>query len=593
MAPRHHLISPDAIYAPDTGYGSDTGYAPGLDDAQNAGFDAAQAGEYGQDAALGGGQFAPPSLDAAGGQPFPAPPLAGGFDTIPEPQAHSEPYAPSPHSESGAFDDAQAAFGANDPDVTINSPFADNRAGLGIEPFGESGAPAPDGFNDPHGNSHSALHDGQDSLANEFYQTSEGAALAQAPDLSAPQDHEFADPEPAAHTVAKPAGRGGSFFMYAGAFIASLALGAATYFFVGPGADASGPAASAGAPPVLRADPRPAKVLPKDPGGRQFANQNRAVQNRGASKTPAVKRVRTVRVNPQGAVRVPSNVAKRVAQAPAAGRTTAPEIVFRDGGVSIADALNAASTGSTPSKTAIGEILEPAKQAASKELAKVAAAAGVATGSGASGTQSPADIAAALTGGASGQSRLPKLPSSVAEAEAQAQAIARARAQAKAREQALKVARERAAQAQVRAQAQAQSQARARAQAATGTSSWDTAVETSAAPAATSRSAALNSPRPTAVSQGVSSLETGNFVVQLSSRKDRASAEASFRNVQRRFPQLLGDKAASIKEADLGAKGTWYRVRIAPASSRRQANELCNSLKAAGLSGCLVRSFGS
>jgi hypothetical protein len=76
--------------------------------------------------------------------------------------------------------------------------------------------------------------------------------------------------------------------------------------------------------------------------------------------------------------------------------------------------------------------------------------------------------------------------------------------------------------------------------------------------------------------------------VQVASRRSEADATASFRSLQAKYPQQLGDRHVTIRRADLGAKGTYYRALVAPFASAEQAASLCSSLKAAGGT-CLVQ----
>lgn len=69
--------------------------------------------------------------------------------------------------------------------------------------------------------------------------------------------------------------------------------------------------------------------------------------------------------------------------------------------------------------------------------------------------------------------------------------------------------------------------------------------------------------------------------VQLASRRSQSAAEESFRELQRRYPSLLGALEPMIVRAEVGDRGTFYRVRIA-AESRGEAAALCQRLKAAG-----------
>jgi cell division protein FtsN len=72
------------------------------------------------------------------------------------------------------------------------------------------------------------------------------------------------------------------------------------------------------------------------------------------------------------------------------------------------------------------------------------------------------------------------------------------------------------------------------------------------------------------------------YVVQVSVRRTKAEAEASFRSLQSKFPRQLGGRTATIERADLGAKGTYYRTMVGPFASAGAADQFCSSLKAAG-----------
>lgn len=79
----------------------------------------------------------------------------------------------------------------------------------------------------------------------------------------------------------------------------------------------------------------------------------------------------------------------------------------------------------------------------------------------------------------------------------------------------------------------------------------------------------------------------GAYAVQVSSQRSEAEAQAAFRSLQARYPQLR-DRHAIIRRADLGAKGVYYRALVGPFASAEQAANLCSSLKAAGGS-CLIQ----
>ncbi len=80
----------------------------------------------------------------------------------------------------------------------------------------------------------------------------------------------------------------------------------------------------------------------------------------------------------------------------------------------------------------------------------------------------------------------------------------------------------------------------------------------------------------------------GAYVVQLLALQDRSAAEKAWSKIAKKHSGILAAHALDIEEADLGAKGTWYRVRAAGFSSKSAANNACASLKAAKQD-CIVK----
>jgi cell division protein FtsN len=74
----------------------------------------------------------------------------------------------------------------------------------------------------------------------------------------------------------------------------------------------------------------------------------------------------------------------------------------------------------------------------------------------------------------------------------------------------------------------------------------------------------------------------GGYLVQVSSQKNEADAQSSFRALQSKFPAVLGSRAPVIKRADLGDKGVYYRAMVGPFGSPDEASQFCGSLKTAG-----------
>jgi SPOR domain len=74
----------------------------------------------------------------------------------------------------------------------------------------------------------------------------------------------------------------------------------------------------------------------------------------------------------------------------------------------------------------------------------------------------------------------------------------------------------------------------------------------------------------------------GGYLVQVSSQKNEADAQASYRVLQGKFPSVLGSHSPVIKRADLGEKGVYYRAMVGPFGSPDEASQFCGSLKSAG-----------
>ena len=78
------------------------------------------------------------------------------------------------------------------------------------------------------------------------------------------------------------------------------------------------------------------------------------------------------------------------------------------------------------------------------------------------------------------------------------------------------------------------------------------------------------------------------YVVQVSLERREADAQASVRNLQVKFSKELGDHKATVRRADLGPNGIYYRGLVGPFVSAGDADRFCSSLKAAG-GQCIVQ----
>lgn len=79
----------------------------------------------------------------------------------------------------------------------------------------------------------------------------------------------------------------------------------------------------------------------------------------------------------------------------------------------------------------------------------------------------------------------------------------------------------------------------------------------------------------------VASSGSGPYV-QLSSQPTQGDAASSLRSTQNRLSGLLNGRSLAVRQVDLGAKGTWYRV-VLPVDSFQEATQTCASLKANGV----------
>lgn len=79
----------------------------------------------------------------------------------------------------------------------------------------------------------------------------------------------------------------------------------------------------------------------------------------------------------------------------------------------------------------------------------------------------------------------------------------------------------------------------------------------------------------------------GAYVLQIGAYKSQGEADAAWNAYKAKHAALLAGYAPNVVKADLGDKGTWYRLRIAGFSSKDVASGLCDRLKADG-GGCFL-----
>ncbi|HSR73166.1 MAG TPA: SPOR domain-containing protein [Kiloniellales bacterium] len=112
------------------------------------------------------------------------------------------------------------------------------------------------------------------------------------------------------------------------------------------------------------------------------------------------------------------------------------------------------------------------------------------------------------------------------------------------------------------------------------------AAEAPAAPAAaapsppTESQTAARTPESAPPASAPAGSDSGDFVVQLASLKQRAAVEVEWARLQKAYPDLLGTKRLRVEQVELGSRGTFYRVQAGFFTERGGAEALCAQLKA-------------
>jgi len=75
---------------------------------------------------------------------------------------------------------------------------------------------------------------------------------------------------------------------------------------------------------------------------------------------------------------------------------------------------------------------------------------------------------------------------------------------------------------------------------------------------------------------------TGGYVLQIGAYKSQADADTAWKAYKAKHAALLSGYVDDVQQADLGEKGTWYRLRVGGLSDREVASALCDRLKADG-----------
>ncbi|MEM7650568.1 MAG: SPOR domain-containing protein [Pseudomonadota bacterium] len=92
---------------------------------------------------------------------------------------------------------------------------------------------------------------------------------------------------------------------------------------------------------------------------------------------------------------------------------------------------------------------------------------------------------------------------------------------------------------------------------------------------------------PAAGTPGTFDIAPGDFFVQLASVKSLSGAESEWGKLQKEFEAELGAAPHRVQAADLGDRGTFFRIQAGP-MSKSSATKICDSIKSQKPGGCLV-----
>ena len=82
---------------------------------------------------------------------------------------------------------------------------------------------------------------------------------------------------------------------------------------------------------------------------------------------------------------------------------------------------------------------------------------------------------------------------------------------------------------------------------------------------------------------------TSGYVARITSFRQSGQAQAEYQRLARRYPSLVNGLQPNITEAQLGAAGKVYTLRLGTFASRAKAQRFCDSLIAAGERDCIAR----
>lgn len=81
----------------------------------------------------------------------------------------------------------------------------------------------------------------------------------------------------------------------------------------------------------------------------------------------------------------------------------------------------------------------------------------------------------------------------------------------------------------------------------------------------------------------------GSFRVQLGAVRSQDAAQKEWARIQKANNDLLGKLGLAVSQANLGDRGTFYRIQAGPVGDQAAASDLCAKLKARNVSCIIVR----
>jgi cell division septation protein DedD len=94
-------------------------------------------------------------------------------------------------------------------------------------------------------------------------------------------------------------------------------------------------------------------------------------------------------------------------------------------------------------------------------------------------------------------------------------------------------------------------------------------------------------PAPAAPAATAVSAVSGKAVLQIGAYETPEIANGAWAAFKARHTSVVGKLSDDVQKADLGAKGTWYRLRVGPFVDKTSANTACDQLRAEGAT-CFV-----